>query len=92
MVGSEIRLYGDGGPDYGAYSLTLDQGEPTIHTQHHLAQPIGRDIRMHALTNLTEGRHELVITALGSRDGLIEGRALLFDYALVTQKVSNATG
>ncbi|KAH6912135.1 hypothetical protein BKA70DRAFT_1184724 [Coprinopsis sp. MPI-PUGE-AT-0042] len=90
--GSEIRLYGDGGPEYGSYSLTLDGGEPTIHTQHSLAQPIGRDLRMHTLTNLTEGRHELVITALGIRDGLTDGRALLFDYALVSQKVGEASG
>lgn len=91
FLGSEIRLYGDGGPNYGAYSLALDGGEPTIHTQHSLAQPIGPDIRMHVLTNLTEGRHTLVITALGSRDGLVEGQAALLDYAVVTQKVSNST-
>jgi hypothetical protein len=92
--GSEIRLYGDGGPAYGAYSLKVDGGEPTIHTEHSLAQPVGRDLLMHTLTGLTEGRHELEITSLGSRDGLpfTEGEELMFDYAVVTQKVGEAPG
>lgn len=47
---------------------------------------------MHTLTGLTDGRHELVITALGVRDGLTDGRNLLFDYALVSQKVGEVSG
>jgi hypothetical protein len=89
--GSEIRLYGDGGPAYGAFSLTLDGGEPIVDTEHDLAQPYGRDILMHTLTGLTEGRHELVITALGGRDAT-EGQELLFDHAVVTQKVGEGPG
>ncbi|KAG2005629.1 hypothetical protein CC2G_002018 [Coprinopsis cinerea AmutBmut pab1-1] len=85
--GSEIHLYGDRGPAYGAFALTLDNGTPTIHTAFSPERAEGTAHHLHSLQNLSEGKHELVITNLGTREGLNEGSSFLFDYAVVRQRV-----
>lgn len=85
--GSEIYLYGDEGPAYGVYLLQVDDQTPTVHTAFNAAQATGRSHLLHSLHNLTDGRHELTITAGGGRPGLNEGSGFLFDYAVVRQKV-----
>ena len=85
--GSEIHLYGDSGPAYGAYSLILDDEEPVVDTAFYPALAVGRAHLVHSLTNLTEGRHELVVTNLGNRGDLIEGNGFLLDFAIARQKV-----
>ncbi|RXW18095.1 hypothetical protein EST38_g7766 [Candolleomyces aberdarensis] len=90
--GSEIHLYGDTGPAYGAYSLQLDQGTPDLRSAFYPALAVGPAHYLHSLRNLTEGRHELVITNLGTREGLVEGEGFLLDYVLVTQKVGPLSG
>ena len=91
-VGSEIHLYGDTGPAYGAYSLQLDQGTPDLRSAFYPALAVGPAHYLYSLRNLTEGRHELVITNLGTREGLVEGEGFLLDYVLVTQKVGPVSG
>ncbi|KAG2005618.1 hypothetical protein CC2G_002008 [Coprinopsis cinerea AmutBmut pab1-1] len=90
--GSELYLYGDTGPAYGVYSLALDDETPTVHTAFYPALAAGRSHLMHTLRNLTEGRHELTITNLGTRDGLNEGPAFLLDFAVARQKVGTIEG
>ena len=91
-VGSEIHLYGDTGPAYGAYSLQLDQGTPDLRSAYFPALAVGPAHYLYSLRNLTEGRHELVITNLGTREGLVEGDGFLLDYVLVTQRVGPVSG
>lgn len=86
--GSEIALYGDTGPAYGAYSLSVDGGDPTIHSAFARDRGRGPAHHLHTLEGLSDGRHQLVITALGTREGLSEGSSFLFDYATAKQKIA----
>jgi len=85
--GSEISLYGDRGPTYGAYSLTLDDETPVVESAFYPALATGDAGWLYTFRNLTDEYHELVITNLGTREGLLEGESFLFDYALVKQRV-----
>ncbi|TFK29181.1 hypothetical protein FA15DRAFT_652320 [Coprinopsis marcescibilis] len=87
FYGSEIHLYGDSGPAYGAYSLKLDDEEAVIGSAYYPALAVGRAHHVHSLTDLTEGKHELVVTNLGNRAELIEGNGFLLDFAIAKQKV-----
>ncbi|KAH6912140.1 hypothetical protein BKA70DRAFT_1266755 [Coprinopsis sp. MPI-PUGE-AT-0042] len=86
--GSELHLYGDTGPTYGAYALSVDGEDPTIHSAFARDRGKGPSHLLHSLRDLSEGRHEVVITALGTREGLSEGESLLFDYAVARQRVA----
>jgi len=85
--GSELQLFGDVGPAYGVFMVQVDDETPTVHSAHAMVLATGKSSLMHTLSNLTEGRHEVTITAGGTREGLVEGPGFLFDFAVARQKV-----
>jgi len=85
--GSELKLFGDQGPAYGAYSLRIDDQPPTMHTAFQSAQATGRSRLLHDLRDLGEGRHELTVTVGRGQPGNNQDSGFLFDYAVVKQKV-----
>ncbi|TFK29179.1 hypothetical protein FA15DRAFT_429398 [Coprinopsis marcescibilis] len=87
FYGSELYLYGDKGPNFGVYLLELDEDTPILQTAYEQASGTDRAQLLYTFRDLTEGRHDLVITNLGTREGLNDGPSLLFDFAIARQKV-----
>ncbi|KAF6749693.1 hypothetical protein DFP72DRAFT_818639 [Ephemerocybe angulata] len=85
--GSELYLYGDRGPSYGAFSVQVDSGTRELRSAYTPAQPIGGSSLLDAVRGLSEGQHKAVVTIEGTRTGLVEGSGFLLDYVVVRQKV-----
>ncbi|KAJ3526081.1 hypothetical protein NMY22_g10311 [Coprinellus aureogranulatus] len=90
--GSELHLYGDRGPAYGAYSIEVDDGTPELKSAFYPALAVGPAHYLASVRNLTEGNHTVRIVNWGTREGLVEGKSFLLDYVVVRQKVGPVDG
>ncbi|KAF6747386.1 hypothetical protein DFP72DRAFT_1174899 [Ephemerocybe angulata] len=86
--GSELYLYGDRGPSYGAFSVQVDSDTTKeLRSAYTPAQSMGGSSLLDAVRGLSEGRHKVGVTIEGPRTGPVEGSGFLLDYVVVRQRV-----